>query len=328
MHARFFSIVAAALVIAAAAALPAHAQGWKPDRNVELIIPAGAGGSLDNTGRTINRTWDAMNLVPVPTQIVNRSGGGHAIAYAYLNQHQNEPNIISITSATILINHINGRLKVTYTDFTPLAVMVTEYIAFVVKPESPIKTGKDLLDTLKKDPQSLSIGISSARGGTHHLSVALPAKSAGVDFKNLKLVAFNSSSDAVTALLGGHVDVISTSNVIAGPHIAEGRLRAIAISSPKRIPGALANVPTWGELGQKGVWENWRGLIGSKGMTPDQAAFWGNVLEGVSKNGEFVKFADKNNWVIDFKGPAATRAFMKESYDEIKDLMSALGFAK
>ena len=121
MHARPLSIAFAALLVAAAVALPAHAQGWKPDRNVELIIPAGAGGSLDNTGRTINRVWDAMNLVPVPTQIINRSGGGHAIAYAYLNQRQNEPNIVSITSATILINHINGRLKVTYTDFTPLA---------------------------------------------------------------------------------------------------------------------------------------------------------------------------------------------------------------
>jgi len=317
-----------AVLLAAVAVIPAQAQGWKPEHNVEFIVPAGAGGSLDNTGRTIQRVWDSLGLVPVSSQIVNKSGGGHAIAYAYLHQRAGDPHILSITSSTILTNHINGRLKVTYTDFTPLAVMVTEYIVIAVRPDSPIKNGNDLLAALKKDPQSLSIGLSSARGGTHHLAVAMPAKSAGVDFKNLKLVSFNSSSDAITALLGGHVDAISTSNVLAAPHVAEGRLRAIAISSPKRLPGVLKDVPTWPELGQKGVWENWRGVIGTKGMTPAQTAYWENVLRAVSKSDEFVKFAEKNQWVIDFKGARETKAFMKESYADIKELMTALGFAK
>ena len=148
------------------------------------------------------------------------------------------------------------------------------------------------------------------------------------NIKNLKLGAFNSSSDAVTALLGGHVDMISTSNVIVAPHVAEGRLRAIAISSPKRVPGALSGVPTWPEIGQKGVWENWRGIIGAKNITAGQTAFWEGVFQGVAKSDEFVKFAEKNQWVVDFKGAAATKAFMKESYGDIKDLMTELGFAK
>jgi putative tricarboxylic transport membrane protein len=329
MTGRFVKLaVSCALLAGAIFGGPASAQGWKPERNVELIIPAGAGGSLDNTGRTIQRVWDALNLVPQPTSIVNRSGGGHAIAYSYLNQRAGDPHFLSITSSTILTNHINGRLKVTYTDFTPLAVMVTEYIAFAVKADSPIKSAKDVIEALKKDPQTLSIGLSSARGGTHHLSVALPMKSAGVNIKNLKLVAFKSSSDAVTALLGGHVDMISTSNVIVAPHVAEGRLRAIAISSPKRVPGALSSVPTWPEIGQKGVWENWRGIIGAKNITAEQTAFWEGVFQGVAKSDEFVKFAEKNQWVVDFKGAAATKAFMKESYGDIKDLMTELGFAK
>jgi putative tricarboxylic transport membrane protein len=307
---------------------PACAQGWSPERNVELIVPAGAGGSLDNTGRTIQRVWDQLKLVPVPSTIVNRSGGGHSKAYAYLHQKSGDPQVLSITSSTILTNYINGRLPRTYDAFTPLGIMVTEYIAFAVKADSPIKTGKDLIEALRKDPGSLSIGISSARGGTHHISVGMPVLSAGIDMKPIKLVSFNSSSTAVTALLGGHVDVISTSNVILSPHVAEGRLRAIAISSPKRLPGTYSDTPTWPELGYKGVFHNWRGLIGAGGMTPEQTAFWVSVLKGVAESEEFKAFAAKNQWVIDFKGGADAAAFMKEAYGDLYSVMKPLGLAK
>ena len=146
--------------------------------------------------------------------------------------------------------------------------------------------------------------------------------------KGLKLVAFPSSSEAVTALLGGHVDVISTSNVILAPHVAEGRLRAIAISAPKRISGPLAGAPTWPELGYKGVFENWRGVIGAKGITAAQTAYWENVLRRVSESSDFRAFAEKNRWVVDFKGAAESKAFMKQAYDELKSVMSFLGLAK
>lgn len=306
----------------------AAAQGWKPARNVELIIPSTAGGSLDNTGRTIQRVWDALNLVPTATIVSNRAGGGHAKAYAYLSQQAGDPHFVSITSSTILTNHINGRLPYTYSDFTPLATMVTEYIALAVRADSPIRTGKDFIEALRKSPGSLSIGLSSAVGGTHHISIGMPLQSAGIDLKPVKLVAFNSSAEAVTALLGGHVDVISTSNVILSPHVAEGRLRAIAISSPKRITGALADVPTWPELGFKGVFDNWRGLIGAKNLTPEQTVFWEGVLKRVAGSEEFRQFAEKNRWIVEFRGPAAARGFMKESYDELKEVMTFLGLAK
>lgn len=320
--------VAAAVSVACLTLTPASAQGWKPERNIELIVPAGAGGSLDTTGRVINRVWDALKLVPVPTAVINRGGGGHAKAYAYLSQQAKDPHFLSITSSTILTNHINGRLPHTYTEFTPLAVMVTEYIVFAVRPDSPLKTGKDLVERLRKDPSSLSIGISSALGGTHHLSVALPAQSAGIDLKPLKLVAFNDSSAAVTALLGGHLDVISTSTGVLAPHFAEGRARAIVVSSPKRMSGVYANTPTWPELGHKGVWENWRGVIAPKDITPQQAAFWEDVLRKVNQSKEFQDYAAKSLWSSEFKGAAETRAFMKQVYDELKPVMASLGLAK
>lgn len=323
--------VAAGAVFAIAGIVPSHtayAQGWSPQRNVELIVPAGAGGSLDTTGRTVHRLWEELKLVPGTSTVVNRSGGGHAVAYGFLNQRAGDPHYLSITSATILTNHINGRLPVTYTDFTTLAVLLTEYVGFAVRVESPIKTGKDLVEALKKNPGALSIALSSAAGGTHHITVGLPLQSGGVDISKVKLVSFNSTSDAVTALLGGHVDVMSGGTVQIAPHVESGKLRVIAVTSARRMTGALAGGPTWPELGYKGVFENWRGVIGSRGMTSQQTAFWEGVLRGVVQSDEFKQYAEKNQWDDTFKGSAEMRRFLEAQYGELKSVMAFLGLSK
>jgi len=181
---------------------------------------------------------------------------------------------------------------------------------------------------LRRAPDSLSLALSSAVGGTHHISFGLPLQSAGVDTSKLKFVAFPSSSEAVTALLGGHVDVISAGTVNVAPFVETGKLRVLAVSAPKRMTGALANVPTWPELGYKGVFENWRGVIGAKGITPEQTAFWGNVFRQVTSSGEFHQYAEKNQWVINFRGPEESRKFMEEQYNELKVVMTSLGLVK
>lgn len=315
-------------ILVAGQAATAAAQSWAPESNVELIVPASAGGSLDASGRLVQKIWTELKLVPATSTVVNRSGGGHAVAYNYLNQQSGNPHVMSITSSTLLTNHINGRLKVTYTDFTPLAVLLTEHIAFTVRPDSPIKSGKELVEALKKDPTSLSIGLGSAAGGTHHIAMALPLLSGGVDIKKLKLVSFNSSGEAVTALLGGHVDVISAGTINVAPHVQGGKMRALATTAPQRLQGVFANVPTWPEQGYKGVFENWRGVIGAKGITAPQTAYWEGVLKRVVSSDEFKQQAQKNQWEQTFKGSADMRKFLAGQYDDLKEVMTPLGLTK
>ena len=304
------------------------AQGWSPQRNVEVIVPSTAGGSLDTTGRTITRIWTDLKLLPVSSSISNRSGGGHAVAYNYLAQRAGDPHAMAVTSMTLLASHINGHIPQTYTDFTPLAVLLTEYIAIAVPAESPLKTGKDLIDALRKAPASLSLALSSAPGGTHHMSFAMPMLAGGVDVSKAKFVAFNSSGEAVTALLGGHVDVISAGTVQVAPFVASGKLRALAVSSPKRMGGPLADAPTWPELGLKGVMENWRGVIGAKNITGEQTQYWENIFRRITASDEFRDYAQKNQWEITFRGAEDSRKFMAEQYDELKGVMTELGLAK
>jgi putative tricarboxylic transport membrane protein len=304
-----------------------QAQGWKPDRHVELIVPAGAGGSLDHVGRTFQKLWDDLKLVPSSSAVVNRSGGGHAVAYNFLNQQSGNPHFLSITSSTLHTSHINGRLKLSFRDFTPQAVMLTEYIAFAVRPDSPLKTGKDLIEALRKDPASLSLALSSALGGTHHISFWLPLMSGKVDIKKAKMIAFNSTGEAITALLGGHVDVLSGGAVQIAPHVASGKMRLLAISAPQRLPGTLAEGPTWPELGYKGVFENWRGVITPGKITPEQTAYWDGVFGTIVRSSEFKAMAEKNQWVINYKNSAETRKFFESEYADLKEVMDFLGLS-
>jgi len=327
MHAIRYAAIAATLL--GIACPPASgAESWSPQRNVELIVPSSAGGSLDTTGRTVQRIWNDLKLVPETSSIVNRPGGGHAVAYSYLNQRAGDPYYLCITSSTLLANHINGHIPLTYTDFTPLAVLLTEYIAFAVRADSPLMTGKDLIEALRRAPDSLSLALSSAVGGTHHISFGLPLQSAGVDTAKLKFVAFPSSAEAVTALLGGHVDVISAGTVNVAPHVESGKLRVLAVSAPRRMTGVYANVPTWPELGYKGVFENWRGVIGAKGLTPGQIAFWDNVFQRVTSSAEFREYAAKNEWDNSYRNAAESRKFMAGQYEELKSVMTYLGLTK
>lgn len=315
-----FAMVTAACSGAAGAQAP-----WKPGRHVEIIVPATAGGSLDHTGRVFQKLWDDLKLVPTTSAVVNRAGGGHAVAYNFLNQQAGNPHFMSITSSTLHTSHINNRIPLSFRDFTPLAVVLTEYIGFAVRTESPLKTGKDLIEALRRDPGGVSLAISSALGGTHHISFGLPLMSGQVDIKRTKMVAFNSTGEAVTAVLGGHVDVVSGGTVQIAPHVASGKLRLLAVTSAQRLPGALASGPTWPELGYKGVFENWRGVIAPKNLTPEQVAYWDGVFGKIAGSTEFKSMAEKNQWDINYKNSAETRRFFETEYADLKEVMDFLG---
>lgn len=124
------------------------------------------------------------------------------------------------------------------------------------------------------------------------------------------------------------MDVVSAGTVNVTPHIENGKLRVLAVSSAKRMTGPLANVPTWPEQGYKGVFENWRGAIGAKGLTPDQVAYWENVLRRVTGGEEFRNYAIQNQWDSNFKGAAESRKFMEVQYNDLKSVMTYLGLTK
>jgi putative tricarboxylic transport membrane protein len=187
----------------------AAAPAWKPAQNIEIVVPAAAGGANDLTGRLTQRTLQESKLVDYPIAVVNKPGGGHTIGLNYLNQRAGDGHFLMVETIDLLTNRITGKTSVTHKEITPIAVLYGDYITLSVNAGSALKTCADFLARLKQDPSSLSIALSSSLGNANHLGVALLAKKAGVDIKRMKIVVYNSGAETIAALLGGHVDAVA-----------------------------------------------------------------------------------------------------------------------
>lgn len=326
-----FEWLASAALAIAATIVPAaaHAQAvWTPQKNVELVIGAGPGAAADATARAIQRILQERKLVPVSTAVVNKPGGSYALSWIYINQHPGDAHYLAITTLALLTNRLSGSNPLTYTDVTPIAQLFTDYVVLAVRADSPIKTGKDLVEALKPSPSAASIGIAASLGNQNHIASALALKAGGVDVKKLKMVVFNSSSQSVTALLGGHVDVIAATAINIAPQAAAGKLRAIAVSAPERLPGPLADVPTWKEQGYDAVFGNWRGVVGPKGLSDAQVAYWEQVFGKLVKTEEWKSSMAKNFWSDFYLSSRDTQTFLQKENATLRALLTDLGLAK
>lgn len=323
-----YAFYAVVMGVAGLLAVPALAQSWQPDKNVEIVINTAPGSGQDSTGRLIQKILQDRKAVPTSLTVVNKPGGGGAIAYGYLQSHAGNGHFLSIASKSLLTNHISGRSKVTYSDLTPLAILFDEYITVAVKADSPIKSGRELIDRLKKDPGALSFGVATSLGNPNHQGVAMALKDAGIDLKKTKTPVFQSGGQAITALLGGHVDAVPGSVGLMRKHLEAGTIRVIAIAAPQRLSGIYANVPTWKEQGANAIVSNWRGLIGPPGMTPVQMAYWDNALKQLSQTDAWKKELADNNWDNEYKPSAETKKYMDAEYAELKAFLTELELVK
>ena len=326
--ARWNTLYALTAVVITLLAANAHAQAWKPDKPIEIVIGTSPGGPQDRLGRMLQKVLQEYRWVDVPLSVVNKAGGGGAVADAYISLHPGDGRYVLINGIPILTNYITGRSTFAYTDFTPLAVLGIEYVSATVRTDSPIKSGKELVERLRKDPASLSVAIGTALGNSTHISFALAMKSAGVDIRKLKTVVFNSGGESMTALLGGHVDIAAAAPSSLLPQVQAGKLRVLAIGAPQRGSGELANVPTWKELGINSSFELWRGLAGPKGMSASQIAYWDDLMAKVVKTDEWRKDLQQNQIENIYKNSTETAKHWKGQYEDARAVLTELGLAK
>jgi putative tricarboxylic transport membrane protein len=325
MLARLLALVCAALIVPSAAA---QTGAWKPSRNVEIVVGVGAGGGIDRTARLIQKLIQDQRLVEVTTTVVNKPGGGGTIAQALLNQRPGDAHSLEITATSLLTNHITGKSTFSHKDFTPVAMLSDEYIGFLVRADSPFKTGRDLLAALKSDVESVPIGIATAAGNTNHIAAGLAAKSAGADVRKLKVVVFGSGGESMTALLGGHVALVVTPSANAIPHLQAGRMRVLAIASPARLEGPLSAVPTWKEQSEDIVVANWRPVIGPKGWSDPQIAYWEDVFARVTRSDEWKSEVARSGSVNHYMNSRELAAFFDQQYSRFRSVLTDLGLAR
>ena len=276
--------------LAATGSLPLSA--WA-SVNLKMMIPANPGGGWDTTGRALG---NALREAGVASSVTfeNKGGAAGAIGLAqFYNAAKGDPNAMMVMGAVMLGGIITGKPPVSVTQVTPIARLTSEYNVFVVPAGSPLKTMKDVVEQLKKDPGSVKWGGGS-RGSTEHIAAAMIAQAVGVQAAKINYVPFRGGGEATAAILGGNVTVGGSGYSEFQPYIESGKMIPIAVTSAKRLPGI--NVPTLKELGIDVEIGNWRGVYGAAGITTAQRDALADMIVKATKTKSWQESMTKNAW--------------------------------
>jgi putative tricarboxylic transport membrane protein len=153
-------------------------------------------------------------------------------------------------------------------------------------------------------------------------------KAAGGNARDLKVVAFKGSAESVTNLIGGHIDLVTTAAGNAVDHHISGKLRVLAVAAPQRFGAALSGVPTWREQGLDVVFGAWRSVVGPRGLSAAQVAYWEAVLRKVTEHPEWKADLEKHYWSDYFTPSAQFRKTMDREYESSKAVLADLGLAR
>jgi putative tricarboxylic transport membrane protein len=300
---------------------------WKPEKTIEVIVGTGPGSGVDNTARTLQAVMQTNKMIDQSITVLNKPGGGYGMALNYLGQFPGDGHRLLVQTATPLTSLVAGQLKINYFDLTPIAGLISEPIALMVPVESPIKNGQDLAKRMKADPASVSISFANARGNAYHIACALFARRLGADVKKLKVIVYASSGEAMTALLGRHVDVASATPGAFLPMVEANKIRIIGVASPKRLAGPLASVPTFKEQGIDVVIDSPRSVMGPKGLSDGQIRYWNSLFQRLVKTDMWKQALERNQWEDNYMDSAELGQDLKSQYNMIREIMIELGMA-
>jgi putative tricarboxylic transport membrane protein len=323
---KFRTLSCAAVALAFSTTSFAADPAWKPTKPVELVAINASGGGSDNILRLMTKVFQEQKAMDVPMNVVNKPGGGGAVAYAYVAQ-QADPHYLVLANKSMLTNNIVGRGP-SFLEYTQVVNLFAEYISVTVKPDSPIRGGADLVERLKKDVSSVSLGIATSIGNPNHQGLAVALHLGGVDIKKTRNVIFPSGGAATTAVMGGHVDVAPVTAALAASLARNNQIRVVALAAPQRLGGVLANVPTWREQGFDAVVSNSRTFLGAKNMTPAQLAYWERVFKRLTESAEWKKTLEDNFWISEYLPGADARKQMERDDVQLRAFLKELALTK
>jgi putative tricarboxylic transport membrane protein len=316
---RDFAVGIAALSGAAALGLrPSFAQA----PSFEIIAAAGPGGGYDTLARTIQNIAQELKLVS-SIQVVNVPGAGGTVGLAQL-VNSKKPNGLLTAGLGMVGAVILNKSPVTLDQVTPVARLQGEYQPLVVSAQSDIKSLDDLVKKYKADPGSVSWG-GFGLGSPDHLVSALVVKAVGGDVTKMNYIVVGAGGEMLPLIISNKVTVATGGYAEFADHIKSGKLRAIGISSPDRLPGI--DVPTFKEQGVDAELVNWRGLVGSPAMTGSDLAAADEIMTKVAASEQWKKACADRGWQNLHLPAAQFKTFIAGEKTRVAGLLKELGLA-
>jgi tripartite-type tricarboxylate transporter receptor subunit TctC len=243
-----------------ALSLASAAQSW-PTKPVRIVVPFAPGGGSDFIARFIaQRLTTGLGQQVI---VENKPGAGGMLGIAQGQQAPADGYTLTLIASSYTVNPSIYKFSFDpVADITPIVQLSQGPLLIVVRPSLPVKSTQELIAAAKAKPGQINFA-SSGQGSVIHMATELFQSMAGIKMNH---IPYKGTGPALTDTIGGQTDVFFSSTATAVPHVQSGKLRAIAVTSSKRIP-ALPNVPTVSESGVKGYDVIlWHGLIGPKNL--------------------------------------------------------------
>jgi tripartite-type tricarboxylate transporter receptor subunit TctC len=304
--------------IACALALPLALAQTYPAKPVKLVVPFPPGGATDVVARTLGQKLSEAWGQPVVVE--NRTGAGGNIGADVVAKAAPDGYTLLVASpAEIAINpHLYPQMPYDAAkDLVPVAQLATAPLVLVVHPSVPAKTVDDLIRLAKAQPAKINFA-SSGSGGPQHMAGELFKLLAKVDATH---VPYKGGAPAITDLLGGQVQFFFAGVPPALPHIKSGRLRAIAVTTPRRS-ALLPELPTVAESGLPGfAIDNWQGLLAPAGTPPAVIAKLDADIAKVERDPEFAARLRALGAETVESSPAKFGAFIRSESEKYADII-------
>lgn len=262
-----------------------------PEKPLEFVVHNPPGAGTDLFARGVVDILTRENIVTAPVVILNKPGGSGAVATSYVMQKKEDPYTI-LTAATAVFSTMVKR-RISLDEFTPLCRMVIDPSVILVRGTSSYKDFTEVIAEAKKARKGLKMGIASI-GGTDHMIGNMLQRTTGAEFN---MISFKGGNEAMTALLGGHVDFTVTNPGEAAGLIEAGKLRVLATSMDWRLP-YYPNVPTLKEKGIEVVFMQVRGFFLPKDVAPEVVQYWTAAFDRLHKTNSWKDFA-KKDYLVD-----------------------------
>jgi putative tricarboxylic transport membrane protein len=320
MALRYLWSATVAAALAAAAVTPAAAQ-----MELKIMAPAAPGGGWDQTARSMQQALMAEKIAR-SVQVTNVPGAGGAIGIAqFVNGAKGDGNQLMVNGFVMVGALLMSKSQVTLEQVTPIARLTEETQVMVVPANSPIKNAKDLADLVQKDVAKVTFAGGSA-GGVDHIMAALFAGAVGADASKVNYIPFSGGGESLAAILGGKVTAgISGWGEYEG-QIKAGKLRAIGVTSPQRIPGV--DVATFKEQGVDLVLTNWRSVMAAPGITAEQKKALGETIDKLVKSAAWKDILKQKGWDDAYLPADAFAAFLKQEQTRVADVLKSVGLVK
>ena len=292
---------------------------------LKIVAPAAPGGGWDQTARSIQQALMEEKLVK-SAQVVNIAGAGGTVGLAqFVNNAKGDGNQLMVNGFVMVGAILVNKSPVSLSQVTPIARLTEETQVMVVPANSPIKNAKDLAEAVKKDVAKVTFAGGSA-GGVDHIMAALFIGAVGGDASKANYIPFSGGGESLAAILGGKVTAgISGYGEYEG-QIKAGKLRAIGVTSPKRLPGA--DVPTFREQGVDLVLTNWRSVMAAPGITDAQKKALADLVDKLAKSKTWDNILKQKGWDAAYLPGDAFVKFLGDEQTRVGNVLKSVGLVK